>query len=52
MFYSVSQPGGSKVILKWFPKRKSWVSDGNKASWYTDWWRVSGSTNPVSYNTI
>ena len=50
MFYSVSQPGGSKVILKWF--RKSRISDGNKASGYTDWWRVSGSVNPVSYSTI
>ncbi len=28
-FYSVSQPGGSKVIMKWFSKRKSRVSDGD-----------------------
>ena len=28
MFYSVSQPGGSKVILKWFPKENRGLAMG------------------------
>ncbi|HGA0511241.1 TPA: MFS transporter [Bacillus pacificus] len=28
MFYSVSQPGGSKVILKWFPKKNRGLAMG------------------------
>ena len=28
MFYSVSQPGGSKVILKWFPNENRGLAMG------------------------
>ncbi|QUW29899.1 MFS transporter [Bacillus cereus] len=32
MFYSVSQPGGSKVILKWFPKENRGLAMGIRQS--------------------
>lgn len=55
MFYSVSQPGGSKVILKWFPKENRGLAMGIRQAGIPIGGALAGVLIPfltIQYNMI